>query len=319
TKPAEVKPELLRCDKGGCNKWWKKSDLKTIGNSDFQKCPHCREVNTTPTKYWIGGVSGPKEPAYDYPARMPQTPQIHPLPVKVPAERTSSVKRQISGSSPISTPTQNKKARTSLHQLTPVQVLGVIEPAKMERSNSLQNPTTAAGLPSKEPGLETFRSRSDHLFAAWKACKGCPDLRKEKELKDAEERLKMLHNSIPKIERKVQEAQKEQQATMADLKRKEVFQEKLDALVADGELDQGEHKPIKDKWYMSARQHVQLAYEKNNRASKTLQNARKDMAEAKTLEMNQRHQIDVVKEERCQLQGFGEFMSNCILPSSKGA
>ncbi|KAI4721318.1 hypothetical protein E4T48_02434 [Aureobasidium sp. EXF-10727] len=317
SKPAEVKPDLLRCDQDGCNKWWRKADLKILGTDGFQKCPHCREVNTTPTKYWIGGLSGPyREQSYDYPARMPQTPQTHSLPLKGPADRTGSAKRQISSSSPMSTSPQNKKARTSLQQSTPIKATGVAEPAKMERKDSLQG---TLATPSKEPSLEMFRSKSDHLFVAWKACKGCPDLHKEKELKEAEGRLRVLHSSVPKNERTVQESQNEQQATMADLKKKEVFQEKLDALIAEAELDRGEHKTIKDRWYMSARQHVQLAYERNNRASKTLEDARKQMAEAKTLEMNARQQVDAVKAERNQLKGFAEFMSNCILPSSKGA
>lgn len=110
----EVKPlDLLRCDRDGCNRWWRRSDLKTLGSDGFQKCPHCREVKTTPTKYWIGGVSGPRETAYDYPAR---TPPMHPLPLKPPGDRSNSVKRSVPGDSPTATPTPNKKPRTHQYQ-----------------------------------------------------------------------------------------------------------------------------------------------------------------------------------------------------------
>ena len=112
----EVKlADLRRCDKDGCNRWWHKTDFKLIGNDShniFLKCPHCRGARTNPTKYWHGPPSGPREPAYDYPAKMPQTPQMHPPPPNSSGDRRSSAKRQFSGDSRAATPTQNKKPKS---------------------------------------------------------------------------------------------------------------------------------------------------------------------------------------------------------------
>lgn len=332
----EVKPlDLLRCDRDGCNRWWKKADLKTLGSDGFQKCPHCREVKTTPTKYWIGGVSGPREQAYDYPAR---TPQMHPLPLKSPADRSNSVKRPVPGDSPTATPTQNKRPRNSQHQqqvgvegglfnllswllisdqTTPIKTSSVAETARMERKDSLQSITASPAESKATPSREAVRLKSDFFFAAWESCKGCPDSHLQKELKEAEANLEKLQSSIPRIERKVQESRRQHEAAEADLKRKEVFQEELDKSIAKAGLDEGDHKPIKDGWYIRSRQHAQLAFEKNSRLSKAWQDAVKDKADALKLEKNMKQKIEDIKEERKHLKSFAEIMS--LPPSSTGA
>jgi hypothetical protein len=106
-----------RCDKDGCNRWWHKSNFGLVSNDTYDiylKCPHCREARTYPTKYWHGGLDGPREPAYVYPAKMPQTPQMHPLPPNPSGDRQTSAKRQMSGGTLTPTPSQNKKPK--LHQ-----------------------------------------------------------------------------------------------------------------------------------------------------------------------------------------------------------
>jgi hypothetical protein len=109
--------DLRRCDIDGCGRWWRKSDFKLVAEETddaFYKCPHCREAKPTPTKYWHGDLTGPREPPYEYPARMPRTSQTHhPLPPNPASDRQPSTKRQMSGSGDLlaNTPTQNKKLK----------------------------------------------------------------------------------------------------------------------------------------------------------------------------------------------------------------
>lgn len=187
----------------------------------------------------------------------------------------------------------------------------------MERKDSLQS-TTASPAPSKTtPTREAVRLKSDFFFAAWEACKGCPDFHQQKELKEAEANLEKLQSSIPRIERKVQESRKQHEAAEADLKRKEVFQEELIACIAKAGLDEGDHKRIKDGWYASSKQHAQLAFEKNSQLSKAWQDTVKDRADALKLEKNLKQKIEDIKEERKHLKSFAEIMS--LPPSSTGA
>jgi hypothetical protein len=114
--------ELRRCDKDGCGRWWHKSDFKFTADEtydNFFKCPHCREAKPKPTKYWHGDLTGPREPPYEYPARMPRSSQVHPLPLNPSGDRQSSTKRQMSGSSDLlaNTPTQNKKLKMYQQQV----------------------------------------------------------------------------------------------------------------------------------------------------------------------------------------------------------
>jgi hypothetical protein len=115
--------DLRRCDKDGCGRWWHKSDFKLVADETddiFYKCPHCREARATPTKYWHGDLTGPREPPYEYPARMPRTSQTHhPLPLNPSSDRQTSTKRQMSGSGDLlaNTPTQNKKLKMYQQQV----------------------------------------------------------------------------------------------------------------------------------------------------------------------------------------------------------
>ncbi|KAK6000627.1 hypothetical protein QM012_003352 [Aureobasidium pullulans] len=242
---------------------------------------------------------------------------MHPLPLKAPGDRPSSTKRQLPSGSPTPSPSQNKKPRNSQHQqqATPIKTTNVAETARMERKDSLQ--LTASSSPSKTvASREAVRLKSDFFFAAWEACKGYPDFHLQKELKVAEESLKMLQSNIPKIERRVQESRKEHEAAEADLKRKEVFQEELDASIAKAGLDEGGHKPIKDGWYIRSRQHAQLAFEQNSRLSKAWQDAVKDRADALKIEKSTKQRIEDIKEERKHLKSFAEMMS--LPPSNNG-
>ncbi|KAG9949488.1 hypothetical protein KCU85_g4179, partial [Aureobasidium melanogenum] len=310
----EVKlSDLLRCDQDGCNKWWRRLDLKTSGSNNFRRCPHCREANITPTKYWIGGLSGPREPAYPYPAR---TPQMYPLPLKTPTDRPSSTKRQLPGDSPSPSPTQNKKPRNNQHQQqsSPMKSLCVAEVARMERKDSLQSTPATPTASKTEASLD---EEVLNTLAAWKACKGCPDVHLQKELKDAEENLRKVRESIPKIERKVKETQKELDAAGEFLKKCEVLVEDIDKAIGKaGGLDVGQHKVVKQDWCFRPRKHAQLAYEENNRCSKSWQNAVQDRADATRLENQVKERIERIHEERKQLKKFGEYVS--VLPSSSG-
>ncbi|CAD0083609.1 unnamed protein product [Aureobasidium vineae] len=228
---------------------------------------------------------------------MPQTPQMHPLPLKASGDRTSSAKRQISGSSPIGTPTQNKKPRTSLQQTTPVKTSGA-EPATMERKDGLQNTAACPATSIEEPTIDTFVSKT---LAAWKVCKGNPGSHLQKELN-----------------REVQASKQHLDAAHTFLKKMERLSDDLEAAIANaGGLNEGKHKLVKDGWYMTSKQHAQLAYEENNRCSKAHEKAMKDRADALTLENGLKKKVEDVKEERKQLEKFGEFMS--VYPSSTGA
>jgi hypothetical protein len=91
------------------------------------------------------------------------------------------------------------------------------------------------------------------------------------------------------------------------LKRKEVFQEELDASAAKARLSQGSHKEIKDSWYPESRKHVHLAWEENNRCSKAWQKAVNHRAETQRYEMEVKQKIEKIQEERKQLEKFGDY------------
>jgi hypothetical protein len=186
----------------------------------------------------------------------------------------------------------------------------------MVRKDSLGStvsPTTAKA----EPSYEILYSNMQRHYEEWKSCKGRPDEFMQKELRVAEENLEFLQKNIPKIERAVKESQEQHVAAQEDLKRKEVFQEELDASAAKARLHQGRHKDIKEEWYMGSRKHVQVAWEENNRCSKAWQKAVNDRAETQRIEMEEKQKIETIKEERKHLEKFGGYLSS--LPSSNGA
>jgi DNA repair exonuclease SbcCD ATPase subunit len=183
----------------------------------------------------------------------------------------------------------------------------------MVRKDSLastSSPTTAKA----EPSYEILYANMQRHYEEWKACKGRPGDFMEKELRVAEENLESLQKNIPKIERAVKESQEQHTEAQEDLKRKEVFQEELDASAAKARLHEGRHKPIRDQWYMPSRKHVQMAWEENNRCSKAWQKAVNDRAEAQRIEMEAKQKIENIQEERKQLKKFGEYF--VTLPSN---
>jgi hypothetical protein len=124
--PTQKLSDLRRCDQSGCNRWWYKTDFKVVAKDTpdvFLKCPYCREAKPKPTKYWHGDLTGPREPSYDYPAKMPPTPHMHPLPLNPSGSRQSSTKRQMSGDLLANTPTQNKKLKLYQQQVSVEKVL----------------------------------------------------------------------------------------------------------------------------------------------------------------------------------------------------
>ncbi|KAH0288065.1 hypothetical protein M436DRAFT_81646 [Aureobasidium namibiae CBS 147.97] len=317
----EVKlADLRRCDKDGCNRWWHKTDFKLIGHDShniFLKCPHCREARTNPTKYWHGPPSGPREPAYDYPAKMPQTPLMPSLPSSSPGDRRSSTKRQMSSESTAATPTQNKKPKPQQATPAPTPTTSVAKTAKMVRKDSLGS-TVAPATAKGELNLELLQSSTKRHFEEWKACKGRPATYMQKELEDAQTHLKTMQNSTPKIERTVRETQQKQAAAQAGLKRFEQLQEDNLISARKAGAHEGIHKPIMDTWLMQSKKHVQLAWEENNRCSKAWQTAMSDRAEARRIETEQKQKIENILEERKQLENFGVYVS--ALPAeSNGA
>ncbi|KAH0129494.1 hypothetical protein KCU67_g17021, partial [Aureobasidium melanogenum] len=128
----------------------------------------------------------------------------------------------------------------------------------------------------------------------------------------------MVRESIPRIDRKVKETQRELDAAGAFLKQMEQLSEDIDKAVAKaGGLNEGKHKIVKDDWYLRPKKHGQLAYEENSRCSKSWEKAVQDRADATRLENEVKQKIDRIHEERQQLKKFGEYVS--VLPSSTNA
>jgi len=187
----------------------------------------------------------------------------------------------------------------------------------MVRKDSLGS-TVAPAAVKVERSRDLVKSNVDRHFDEWKACKGCPATHKQKELEDAESHLKIMQNSIPKIERTVQEAQEQHTEAQDELKRMEEYQEDVDAAGIKARINEGRHKAIKDKYSMFMKQHAQLAYEENTRCSKAWQNAMSDRAEARRIETEAKQKIEKILQERKQLEAYGVYVS--ALPAgSNGA
>ncbi|KAI4848372.1 hypothetical protein E4T44_03971 [Aureobasidium sp. EXF-8845] len=322
--------DLRRCDQSGCNRWWYKTDFKTVAKDTpdvFLKCPYCREAKPKPTQYWHGDLIGPREPSYDYPAKMPPTPHMHPLPLNPSGSRQSSTKRQMSGDLLANTPTQNKKLKQyqqqtqwlTSDQATPATTptASIAETARMVRKDSIQSaasPITAKVVPSPETPLAHFERHLEE----WQVCKGRSETFMQKELKVAEENLESLQKNIPKIERKVQDFQKQLAEAQEELERMEKFQKGMDALAAEALVDKGKHKTIREEWKPFPMKHVQLAWAENNRCSEAWQKAVNDRATAQKCETEIKQKIEKILEERKELETFGRlYMSS--LPPSNGA
>lgn len=178
----------------------------------------------------------------------------------------------------------------------------------MVRKDSLGS-TVGRATMKAELNLELLQSTTKRHCEAWNACKGCPATYMQKELEDAETHLRTMQNSTPKIERTVQETQKQQAAAQEELKRFEQLQEDNLASARKAGAHEGRHKPIMDKWLMESKKHVQLAWEENNRCSKAWQNAMSDRADARRIEAEAKQKIEKILEERKQLEGFGVYVS----------
>lgn len=187
----------------------------------------------------------------------------------------------------------------------------------MVRKASLGSTVSPAAVKA-EPSIDLVVSITKRHYEEWKACKGCPATHKQKELAAAEENLKVLQSRALSIERTVQETQKQQAATQAELKRFEVMQEDIDAAVAKVGIFEGRHKSIKDQWYPPGpRKHVQVAWENNNRCSQAWQTAMSDRAEAQRIEADAKQKIEKILEERKQLEKFGVYVSALPAESDK--
>ncbi|KAI5210003.1 hypothetical protein E4T39_00374 [Aureobasidium subglaciale] len=309
--PLEVKiSDLQLCDKDGCDKWWPKADYEAVNKQKFQKCPHCREVDTSPTKYWTGGWSGPKEPGYHYPAAMP------PYSARRPDERqsSSSVKRGTPIDTSMATsPTPSKKPK--LPQATPNTPTNVAAFARMECKDSSTSNTTSSPTTSKpDPNLETLLSKTSHLYEAWKKCKGQADTHLEKELREAQGNFAKFQATISKVQKSVEESEKQLSLAGAELGKMETFWAEIKGSTAKAGLDGVKDGKICEEWQGIAHKHVHLAWEENNRKSQAYSDVMSECAKTKQLAAHAQKKITAIEEERQQLKVFGEFVSG-VLPS----
>ncbi|KAI5211317.1 hypothetical protein AUEXF2481DRAFT_25755 [Aureobasidium subglaciale EXF-2481] len=307
----EVKPsDLQLCDKDGCDKWWPKADYEAVNKQNFQKCPHCREVDTNPTKYWTGGFNGPKEPGYHYPAAMP------PHSARRPDERqnTSSVKRGTPIDTSMATsPTPSKKPK--LQQAIPNTPTNVAAFARMERKDSLNSNATSSPTTSKsDPNLETLLSKTSHLYEAWKKCKGQADTHLEKELREARSNLTTLQTTLPKVQKCVEECENQLSLSSAEFSKMETFWTEINNATAKADLDGAKDRKTREEWQTIAHKHVHLAWEENDRRSRAHSDVMNECAKTKQLAAHAQKKVTAIEEERQQLKVFGEFLSG-VLPS----
>jgi DNA repair exonuclease SbcCD ATPase subunit len=140
----------------------------------------------------------------------------------------------------------------------------------------------------------------------------------QKELRVAEENLESLQKNIPKIERKVQDFQKQLAEAQEEPERLEQFQKDSDAAAEKARVHLGKHKAIREEWKPFPMKHVQLAWAENNRCSEAWQKAVNDRATAQKCEIETKQKIEKILEERKQLETFSRlYMSS--LPLSNGA